>query len=214
MLIAALALLLSSRPGKAEEPALDLHIQPPTTAERTFDPRNPPDGMPTLKPGEAAVTQSDFRCGASVTYTRIEGENVITLTRVSVKTSLKSVIWLPQDAPRKLVDHEQAHRRIAEMVYRDAESVARELAAPLVGRRVDVTGQNDAAISRTIDRLMGQVCDGWMARIGQTSAAVNRAFDQITDHGRNKVDEADGIRKAFETVQNHKTVRKNRPTGG
>src|SRR4051812_44599417 len=97
---------------------------PPDVQTRFFDPKNPPSDMPPLRPGEAAVTESNFSCQTVVAATIIDQipskQGCTATVRVSsVKTTIKLgiVIWLPETGSRKLTAHEQGHRAIDEQFY-------------------------------------------------------------------------------------------------
>ncbi len=172
-------------------------VDPAVTATRSFDPARPPAEMPHLHPGEAAVTQSDFRCSANAGYRRAAGERHVIITDVSIHVSLATLVWLPTDPKGKLIDHEQGHRRIAEIVYDDAEKAAADAARPLIGQRVDVSGLDDEGIEAKINAILQTASQTYLSAIAGRSGRVNEVYDAITDHGRAKIDEKTAIERAF-----------------
>jgi hypothetical protein len=190
----------------ADEQPVMIDRKSPTTHTRTFDPKSPPPDV-HLTGNEAAYTRSAFLCSAAVAY-RVVAKHAdgprstatIQIDTVKVELTLDDTLFLPKNATKKLIAHEQAHRQIAETIYdADAESAARRLAAPLVGRTFTATGGDpDAAASAASKGAIQKLCDDYMLTVPARSSTVNDIFDKLTDHGRNKVPEADAIRQAFQ----------------
>src|SRR5688500_1348167 len=98
---------------------------PPKVTTRTFDPSRPPAEMPPLNGNEAAVTESEFACGMQVgvqVTQQGDAKPVMTITDVKAELRLEIVIWLPTNVTAKIRVHEQGHREIAEILYKDAEA--------------------------------------------------------------------------------------------
>jgi hypothetical protein len=186
---------------------LTVKVQPASVQTRYFDPAAPPKQMPPLKPGEAAVTESDFSVQAQMQVTilrqRIDAETgrctaTIRVDSVTVTTGLAITIWLPRGAADKLRAHEEGHQRISERFYRDAKAIAQRLARPrigqtLTGQGADVHQAAQAAMSQSMDKLNGD----WMKQISLAAQAVQERYDTLTDHGRNDLDEDQAIDKAM-----------------
>jgi hypothetical protein len=177
-------------------------------AHRTFDPNKAPTDMPPLGSNEAAVTHSAYGVGAQVQVVVVNesksasGQVVseMRIESVKVDTTLAITVWLPKNASKSLVAHEEGHRRISEMFYEDAESIAREVAQPYVGRTIRATARSvEAAREAAMTKAIGEVNGAYMARTQIPSSRVNELFDRITDHGRNtRVSVHNGIRRALE----------------
>jgi hypothetical protein len=179
----------------------------PADVQRTsFDPGHRPEGMPALKPDEAAVTVSRFDCEASMSYLvtskKPHGSRCTTTLKVrgiTITLELKIEIWLPKHASARLTDHEEGHRQITEQVYREAEAAARELATPLDGKVLAGDGADCAAAEKqTSGRATEALCHDYLDRIAKRASRINDIYDDITAHGTRKsptVDEA--IRQAF-----------------
>src|SRR5438045_3839378 len=82
--------------------------QPPVVEQKTFDPSDPPKEMPHLNQGEAAVTESLFKCGVATTYHVVERhsqegrcESVLKIDGLELTLQLRITIWLPDKAPQK-----------------------------------------------------------------------------------------------------------------
>jgi hypothetical protein len=199
------ALLLPAFAFAADEP-VTIDRKAPTTQTRTFDPKSPPPDV-HLNGDEAAYTRSAFLCSAVVAY-RVTAQKsdgprssaTVQIESVKVELTLDNTLFLPKNATKKLIAHEQGHRQIAETIYQSgAEEAARRLASPLVGRTFTATGPDpDAAAAAASQAVMQKLCDDFMKTVPSRSATVNAIFDKLTDHGRNKLGEAEAIRRSFE----------------
>ena len=178
----------------------------PDVQTRYFDPKNPPSDMPPLRPGEAAVTESIFSCQTVIAATIVEQipskQGCTASVRVStVKTTIKLgvVIWLPETGSRKLTAHEQGHRSIDEQFYAGAEDAARRISAAMIGqRRVGKGSTCDAAAQTAIKQAGDQLCGDYMAAVQFPASRVQELYDEITDHGRNRLREPVAIQRAID----------------
>lgn len=184
----------------------------PTIERRTFDPARPPAEMPPLGPGEAAVTSADFAVTAEMSCRPVSerpsaGEVVARLRveSVSLTTSARITIWLPEGAPRALVEHEEGHRVISERFYADAERICRDAAAPIVGQVLAGKGASAAEAQREAIRIAAaELSRRCVSGIQAPAAEVNRIYDRITDHGRRSVPVDEAIRRAMEEYRSSK----------
>ncbi len=177
----------------------------PLVHRRSFDPRHPPSELPRLSEDEAAVTVSRFGCACAVRIrmtTRSGSDGTVRtkvlVDRIEPTLSLEITLWLPEPSKPKLEAHEQAHRRIAEWFYARADSPTRRVAEELIGRSVEVDGDDGREAG---ERLMAYVTDRVNSRfIEASSEACNRVqdgFDRLTDHARNTMDEQRAIERAM-----------------
>jgi hypothetical protein len=195
----------SATPATTES-AVVIDRAAPDVNTRYFDPKNPPPDMPALRPGEAAVTESNFSCQTVIAATIIDqlpssGGCTTTVRITNVKTTIKLgiVIWLPERGSRKLTAHEEGHRAIDERFYADAEGVARKLSEPMIGqRRVGKGNTCDAAAQAAIKEAGDQLCGDYMAAVQFPATRVQELYDQITDHGRNRIRETSAIQRAVD----------------
>ena len=182
---------------------------PAVIVRKTFDPRNPPKEMPPLGPRADAVTHFRFGCATSASYEttskrpdRRRGECTATarINELTAKLELEITIWVPTNARRTLVDHEEGHRVIAERVYETAERAARAEAAKWVGRSVTGKAANCAAAADAAVRDANhRFCQGYLEATSGWSGRVGDLYDQITDHGRRSRPTAqDAVELAFE----------------
>ena len=205
-----LSLASFARAQPATQPS-DVIIErtPPDVKTRTFDPRNPPPEMPPLREGEAAVTESNFSCQTVIAATIIDQQRssqgctaTVRVTSVKTTITLGITIWLPVKGNRKLTAHEDGHRIIDERFYEGAEAVARRLSTEMLGqRRVGKGSDCDSAAQTAIREAGDQLCGDYMVAVQRPAARVQELYDEITDHGRNRIREATAIQQAMERQQ-------------
>lgn len=159
-----------------------------------FDPKNPPSDMPPLKPNEAAVCHFEVGCRVAVTgLTEPQGDEVkVTIEKVAVTIDMRVDVWVPFNATRKIIDHEEGHREICEIYYRDFDAAAEEIAERYVGREYTGRDFNDA-----IDRVTTEINHRILAATQRRCATAQVVYDRVNDHGRNDVGVRDAIGKAI-----------------
>jgi|GEM_PF-2852163 len=178
----------------------------PAVATKIFDPDKPPAEMPELTGDEAAVCQSQF--GASVKVSvRLEQNRsnrntwTATIDGVDIGTRLSIVIWLPRGYSRKIKDHEEGHRRISERVYDDlGEATARRLAAEHAGKTISTSLPDrtyEARAQEVVRKATEDITSRWIDLVSRKAGRVNNDFDDLTDHGRNKLAVDKAIEQAF-----------------
>ena len=184
------------RPVRAE---IKVTPTPAAVSKKTFDPNRPPPEMPPLTREEAAVTQSKFACGVKldVEITQTGDEKPIAkIAGVDAMLRLEIIEWLPKDATAKIRAHEEGHRQISQMYYAPAEQVARDLAAKYIGKTLDIPGADEKQTQPIIQRAANQFCQEYLGKIEVPSQAAQEKYDQLTEHGRNRLAEKEAIRRA------------------
>jgi len=174
--------------------------KPAKVTTRTFNPKNPPTDMPPLRGNEAAVTQSKFACAVAIgVQVSQQGDNkpTMTITDIKAELSLEIVIWLPTDATAKIRAHEDAHRQIAELFYKEAEAIATKIAARYIGKKLDITSIDENHTRPIIQRIGNEFCGEYLGATEVPSEKVQKRFDELTDHGRNRLSEKEAIRRAM-----------------
>ena len=191
-----------SRPSPSPGPALLVEKQPAVVATHQFDPAAPPADLPPLAPGESAVCVSEFLSNASVrgdSFASDATHATSTISHIKMTLQLKIDIWLPAGATPQLAEHEDGHRQISESYYQTADKVAERLAARYLDRRVDVTGANLDAASRTmLQQLAGEITAEYGKELNPGPTQL--LYDAITDHGRNGVVASDGVAHALKNA--------------
>lgn len=194
--------------GAARGPVV-VDRQPAQIETKYFDPANRSREMPPLKGTEAAVTQSQFGIASlmEVAITQHQpdrGQEQVTahVDRVRVTLDLKITIWLPENANEKLTAHEEGHRRVAELFYRDAEKKAEAIAREWIGTDLSGEGKDtESAASAAMNKAMEQINARYMAVVSLPASRAQEKYDELTDHGRNKLDEDEAIRRAMEQTK-------------
>ena len=175
---------------------------PAAYAAHKFDPAAPPPNMPPLHPGEAAVCDADFIARSSVggQPRRTDATHaMLTITRVLMTLQLQTNVWVPNDAPQTITDHEEGHREIAEYYYQTADKVAERIAAGYIGKRVQVTGDDlDVATSQKLLEIATEITDEYTKEINSNSTQL--LYDNITDHSRNGVIAKDAVDHAIKNA--------------
>src|SRR5688572_18886112 len=169
-------------PAPAAERLADQEVKvdvaPPEVRTRTFDPKRPPSDMPPLKPGEAAVTQSNFSAQALIGALVVDQSTANTqctatvrVNSVSLTAKLEITIWLPQGGATKLTAHEDGHRKIDEQFYAGAEKVARELSDKMLTREFTGTAAAcDEAVQSAIQKAGNELCGQYMDAVQRPAA--------------------------------------------
>lgn len=194
-------------PAVATTEGVEVNVTPVKVTTRTFDRSNPPAEMPPLKPGEAAVTESNFSCKTLTSALVLDQQTgsagqgcsaTVKVEKMSTTIGLEIVIWLPQNGPKKLTAHEEGHQRISEHYYAQAEKIATEEVAEQIGKSFTAKADScEAAIDAAIADAGNLVAGNYMARVQMASAEVQERYDKLTDHGRNRMSEDEAIRRAI-----------------
>jgi hypothetical protein len=158
--------------------------------------------MPPLHPGEAAVCDSDFIARSSVRGQprRTDATHAtLSITNVMMTLQLQTNVWVPNDAPQTIADHEEGHREIAEYTYQTADKLAERIAASYIGKRVDVTGDDlDVASSQKLLEIATEITNAYTTQINNNSTQL--LYDDITDHSRNGVIAKDAVDHAIKNA--------------
>lgn len=172
----------------------------PLVQTRTFDPKDPPREMPPLKPGEAAVCESKYACQVEVevAISTAPGEKpTCKVTGIKSDLGLVVIVWLPRGASQKLRAHEDGHRQISELYYANAEQVAKSLGEKYIGKELEIASAETDDTRPVIQRVGHEFCQQYLGTIEAPSEKAQKRYDELTDHGRNKVNEKDAIRRAI-----------------
>ncbi|MGA2583947.1 MAG: hypothetical protein ABSG31_11765 [Tepidisphaeraceae bacterium] len=206
----AICMLLASAifAAAASDDSITVTWAPMESTTRFYDPLAPDPLMPATLPDEAGVTVSDFECvatlnGAIVDEVRKENSTVAVVRVESADIKLRLTVgeWISKSAGIKIVHHEDGHRMIAEHFYSDADVVASAIARQTIGR--NVYGSGDTAKEAANDALniaANHLVNDYMEEVRDRSDEVQQAYDDITQHGTNTVDEVDAIEQALRQV--------------
>jgi hypothetical protein len=196
----AIGAALAPAPVWAQRSAVRVHRERSVVQRIEFDPGAPPAGMPKLVPPEAGVCNTTFELETGVSYAvepLTANRVVITVAEIEITTRATFDIYTVRNAPQRLRDHEEAHRKIGEYYYRNAAAVAEGIARALMGERFDGTGSTeDAAQKNALEKVLASIEKDYMARTRDRSAAANARFDAITNHGLEAIEPNTAIARA------------------
>lgn len=185
----------SSHEHSAQTAGPTIEKQPVNFVERTFDPDNPPADMPPFGPGEAAVCDSNFLAKANVAGVADQTDSthaIVTVTQVNVVLQLNITIWAPAGATQHVLEHEQGHREISESYYQTAHKLAAQIAAPYIGKRFVINGNDlNAEFRKTLQEMGDEITQEYNKELDPEPAQLR--YDAITDHSRNDVSAKDAV---------------------
>jgi len=174
---------------------------PATVDVRSFDPAHRPKDMPALRTDEAAVTESSFACAVEVEVeSKVVGDAPVKtkIVALKVKLSLEVKEWVPKNTTRKIRSHEDGHRQISEAFFENADKVAAEIAKSYIGKELTVKDKD--SVQPAIKKAATEFCQQYLGAVEKPSQTAQEKYDEITDHGRNKVPEPRAIQQAIEAV--------------
>jgi len=177
-------------------------------ATHTYDRDHPPKQMPATQPDEAGVTVSEFSCVAEVRGQVVSESTTPTgatanVRMASMRITLKLKIdeWMDQLAPQKIWAHEDGHRDIALFFYRHADETVLMIAHGWVDKTLTATGPDAAsAAKKALTDAAQKITDDYMIQVRDQSERVQEAYDRITAHGTNDIDEYDAIQQALAEI--------------
>ena len=194
---------------------VEITRKPAGVATKVFNPKKPPKEMPPLKPGEAAVCESKFLCQVQVEVeiSSTPGERPeCKIAGIKSELRLDVIIWLPNDGTHKIRVHEDGHRQISESFYARGEEVAKKLGQKYIGQSLEIKTAEPTDTRPVIQRVANEFCQEYLGTIEVPSEKVQMKYDQLTDHGRNKLSEREAIRRALESVERATTGPTTAPT--
>ena len=143
------------------------------------------------------IAKTNFDFGGSVK--RIKPETFeLTITGVRIVLSLPITMWLPYGVAGSLHEHENGHRRICERLYSRAPGFAVECAKPLIGQTLEVSAKNRMEAERVANlQLHVRFATCYAEHTQKAADKINDIFDEVTNHGLNKVPVTEGIETSF-----------------
>ena len=198
-LLIAFAIAVLAPPAESADAAVEVVKRPAKIIRRTFDPQNPPKEMPPLTPPEAALCQGESHIEARVggeTTSGNDGFASLKVNKIEIELKLTITVWTPKDAPKAIIDHEEAHRRIYEHYYRTADAVARNVAKPYIGEQSELTTRD---LDRRVDEVLSKITKEIMAKYNAAIPVedAQKRFDVITDHSRKDVPVEEAMKQAI-----------------
>lgn|GEM_PF-1018957 len=194
--------------GHAVPPSAVTVEKTPVQIERkTFDPENPPANMPAHAPLEAGLCESRFGCETQIEVSLPHSRKKAvqgTIIAMKLKTQLGITLWVAENSPKKISDHEEAHRAIAEHYYATGDAVAHRLAVAAIGRKVTVAMRDKKpAIEEALNDLQNETLAMYLNETARRCNFAQDRFDAITDHSRNPIPERDAEAQALQEEEAH-----------
>lgn len=188
-----------------EQVAVTVDVVPAIRTTQQYDPLHPPIQMPTPEANEAGVTVSDFSCAAVVNghvfNTFSSGpDEVAGVTVESAHITLRLYVseWVSFGSGAKMLAHEDGHGMIALHFYAQANQLADTIGRQTVGHDFFGSGPDaQAAANDALNVAAQQIARQYMKQIQDSSQKVQDAYDHITQHGTNSVEEMDAIEQAM-----------------
>jgi hypothetical protein len=193
-------LILTGLASAAEPPHVTVTQHPAKITRHTFDPKHPPAAMPKLTPSESGVCHFEFTCDAGIGVFVDEkgpGSVEVEIDTVDLVLDLPIDIWVMNNAPQKLMQHEEGHRRICEDYYKGCEAIARNLAQKMVGRKAIGTGKNKLEAQNDAQhKLLSELNTAYLRATRVPCKICQDHYDDITTHGLKPISEDDAIVQA------------------
>ena len=178
---------------------------PPGVKQRNLEMGHLVGKAPKMHKNEKGVTVSKFmlkvRFEIDIVSKQNSGDNFIVVlrpTRTLIQLSLPITIWIPLGAPKRLVEHENGHRSIAERIYEDADDIARYHAAAVLKDTFEGRGATEAeAIQIAYTKAAVKLNREYRSAVYDYSRCVNEEYDRITRHGLEDIDPQVAVNKSF-----------------
>jgi hypothetical protein len=152
----------------------------------------------------------DYQFGLQVEFgyeqPRLAIKNVTaTITSIKITLGLQSTIWLSDQGGQRIRDHEEAHRTICETYYRDANKVAFDAALQQLGRKITVPKSTGGkGMQAELEKIQQEIYTAYTRQIMDACEFAEKRFDEITDHSRKDIANADAIAQALNEEQTRK----------
>jgi hypothetical protein len=184
----------------AQGTGVTVHKAAPTVGQRRFDPKHPPRDIPVFVPGEGGLVHYEFTTDIAVagdTDTLGPGSVNVTIDTADINLSVPITVWLENNAPQRIVEHENGHVAIVEYYYANIDVYARRAAQAVMGKTFSGTGKDkqsaeDDATHKVTQQIEKAILDQTRVR----AVACNDRYDKITDHSRNPGSQADAVAMA------------------
>lgn len=209
-LLAAPARKTADRPSQAP---VAVEQAPVRVTRHTYPDGRPPAHLGELTLKELGVCLTEFGCTAELKAEwTLRGRETgpARLTEALIRTRVTIEIWTVERSGPVVAAHEETHRLISEHYYAAAETIARDLATSLLGRKVALKGTGRAA-QPVLAPLQDEFLDAFLWHTSARCQYAQDRFDVITDHGRNSVDNRTGMRQALAEEAAHWATVKDRP---
>lgn len=198
-LIVMFTLVVGVPSVQSEQPQVEIVKLPAHIGTRYFDPKNPPRDRPPLTGSEEGVYVGDFLSNASVGGQVMQANAThakARINRIKVTLQLNITTWLPKDPEKRIVEHAEGHRQIAEYYYRNAEVIARRIAEPFLGKTIELSGADlRNTLSAAIDKIAEEITNEYKGQM--LVKTTQDRYDALTEHGRKEILVSDAVVQAL-----------------
>lgn len=124
---------------------------------------------------------------------------MLTITQINVILQLNVTIWVPTDASKHVINHEEGHRQISEYYYQTADKTAAQIAATYLGRQIEVSGADlNAESTKALQQAAAEITAEYNRELNTEPTQL--LYDSITDHSRNEVAADEAVAHALKNA--------------
>ena len=178
-----------------------------TLETKRFDPDNPP---PDVSKTFHGVTKWKFECPCEVKYKTLEkvDDNGGCFVRVKVtgmkaNLALPIVMWMPDSPPEGLKEHEDGHVQICQRVYAEADKIAEEIAATMIGKEYSGTGATVEDATKFASGIaVVDFSNEFESRVAKKAQNISEIYDYLARFTDSK--QSTLVEEAFKTYERGK----------
>lgn len=165
---------------------------PVNVGTKFFDPRHPPRNRP--KEPFDAWCDGEFLITVFIkTSDPIHAE--VTINQIEVTTQLNIIKWLPTNPSKRVSDHEDGHQQLSEEYYKHADSIARRIGEPYLGKVLDISSPRKAKV--VLKKMQADITREYMRQMLQSVETTQDRFDLITDHSARDISVPEAVAQAL-----------------
>ncbi|MCC7529633.1 MAG: hypothetical protein IT342_14000 [Candidatus Melainabacteria bacterium] len=150
-----------------------------------------------------------FRFTPIVAVTRTKGikdanwySSTVKVKHVTIEVALPFDMWLPENPPDQVVEHEDGHVRICKHYYRDAAHLARKCALHILGREFTGEAKDEKTAEKVaIDAAGGELYACYQEKVVNPATRASEAYDKLTARGANQMPAPEAVEKAISEAQ-------------
>lgn len=199
--ILSLALAGGLLGAKEKSGSIGIEKTTPVRLEQRFRMSEKPQHLAFETKDDAGLCeyQFGFFVALETEYPRFAIKNVTaTISSVKIQLTLQTTLWTSKEGGAKVQAHEEAHRRICEEYYREADRIATELAQKVLGQKITVPNRDrENGFKAELERIQQGMIGDYDKLVQQRCAFAQKRFDEITDHSRKDIPVAEAIEQAM-----------------
>lgn len=158
------------------------------------------------KPSEGAITTWFFHCSNHLDY-KVSAESFdkgidsasVVVTGANARIGLTVDVFVKEDAPAYLKEHEEGHAKICQLIYRDADKIAYTAAHAIIGKTFHGVGaSHKQAMEDALTKASEAICSVYRRQTAEVASIRSKKYDEITKHGHASISVDDAIARAAE----------------